>query len=330
MYWVPLVIDKLEQLGSAHEAFSDLLHAIDPLVLFSIVCAAAGIPVPNIIEIKYRNPRIEIPGVAKPARKPFVDLVYTTEGPDGREVWILEIELSFDLGKIRRWSLYEIAFENELDATAARLAVFTPEPNLRGRIQTQILPRMKTDPVLIQPDQIERITDYQEGRQRPELTVLGCLFHAQPPAPFEQRVEVFRVAWMAIQSLAETPARRYSVAVMSIVSKAVVEQGVAELRESGDLDEERWELFTETERYGHSFQRGHEEGHQQGLAAGVDIGRCQTLRRAVLDVLELRGLAISLPARERVESCESVEQLERWYAAAKSESAESLAQLLAP
>ena len=114
---------------------------------------------------------------------------------------------------------------------------------------------------------------------------------------------------------------------MSIVPKAVVEQGVAELRESGDLDEERWELFTETERYGHSFLRGHEEGRAEGLAEGrregVEAGRCQTLRRAVLDVLELRGLEVTPTARERVESCESIEQLERWYAAAKSVSAES-------
>ena len=236
-------MDKLEQLGSAHEAFSDLLHAIDPRVLIAIVCAAAGIAVPKIVKAKYRNPRIEIPGLSKRARKPFVDLVYTTVAADGRvEVWILEIELSFDLAKIRRWALYEIALEHEHQATAARLAVFSPEPNLRGRIRTQILPRMKTDPVLIEPDQIERITDYEEGRRRPELTILGCLFHAQPTAPFEQCVEVFRAAWMAIQSRAETPALRYSVAVMSIVPKAVVEQGVAELRESGELDEEQWEL----------------------------------------------------------------------------------------
>jgi hypothetical protein len=40
----------------------------------------------------------------------------------------------------------------------------------------------------------------------------------------------------------------------------------------------------------------------------------------VLDLLEVRGFEVTAAARERVESCESVELLERWYAAAKSAS----------
>ncbi|HVI02542.1 MAG TPA: hypothetical protein VM869_27735 [Enhygromyxa sp.] len=326
-------MDKLEQLGSAHESVSELLHAIDPLLLIAIVCAAAGIPMPTILEVRYRNPRIEIPGLVKAARRPFVDLIYTTLATDGTfEIWILEIELSLDLLKVRRWALYELALESELEADAARLAVFSPEPELRGKIERRILSKIKTDPVLIQPDQIERIIDYREARRRPEQTILGCLFHAHPPSPFEARVEVFRAAWMAIQSLAERKAQRYSVAIMSIVPEAVVEQGVAELRESGELDEGRWELFTDSERKGHSFARGHREGRAEGRAegrkSGFEEGRAQTLRRAVLDILELRGFELSAAARERVESCESIEQLERWYEAAKSASEQSIAQLL--
>jgi hypothetical protein len=335
------MVDKLEQLASAHESFSDLLHAIDPLVLIGIVCTAAGIAVPTVVDVCYRNPRIEIPGLVKAARKPFVDLVYTTVAADGTlEVWILEIELSWDWLKVRRWALYELAFEHELEADDARLAVFSPEPELREKIRTKILARIKTRPVLIQPDQIERITNYEEARQRPELTILGCLFHAHPPAPFEARVEVFRAAWMAIQSLAEVKARRYSVVVMSIVPEAVIEQGVAELRETGELDEGRWELFTDSERKGHSFARGHREGLEEGLEEGREEGleegreegrkegRCQTLRRVVLDVLELRGFEVEAAARERVESCESLEQLERWYVAAKSASKLTVAEVL--
>jgi hypothetical protein len=41
------------------------------------------------------------------------------------------------------------------------------------------------------------------------------------------------------------------------------------------------------------------------------------LRRAILDILELRGLPVTSAERERVESCESLETLERWYAAVK-------------
>jgi hypothetical protein len=222
-------MNKLEQLASAHESFSDLLHAIDPAVLIGIVCAAAGVPLPRIVEVSYRNPRIEIPGLSKSARKSIVDLVYT---------------------------------------------------------------------------------------------VLGCLFHAQDPATFEARVQVFRAAWMAIQSLAETQARRYSVVVMSIVPDAVIQQGIAELREAGELDEGRWELFGESERKGHSFARGHREGLEEGLEE-----RRELLRRVIVDVLELRGFEVAAAARDRIQSCESLEVLEGWYAAAKSAATTNVEQL---
>jgi hypothetical protein len=135
------------------------------------------------------------------------DRPYTTQAADGTlEVWNFEIELGWSLLKVRRWALYEVAFESEFEADA-RLAVFSPEPELRERIRTKMLPRIKTEPVLIEPDQIERIADYEEARRRPELAILGCLFHAQDPAPIDAQVEVFRAAWVAIQSLAETQAR---------------------------------------------------------------------------------------------------------------------------
>jgi hypothetical protein len=361
-------MDRLEQLASAHESFSDLLHAIDPTVLIAIVCAAAGVPVPPIVEIRYRNPRIEIPGLSKSARKSIVDLVYTTLSPDGTlEVWLFEIELGWNSVKVRRWGLYELAFENEYDADA-RLAVFTPEPGLRERIRTRMLPRIKTNPVLIEPDQIERITDYDEARRRPELAILGCLFHAQEPAPLEARVEVFRAAWVAIQSLAEAQARRYSVVVMSIVPDAVIQRGIEELREAGELDEGRWELFGESERKGHSFARGRREGLEEGLeegraegleegraegleegraegleegrAEGLEEGRAEgleegradarreLLRRVIVDVLELRGVEVPPAARDRIQSCESLDLLERWYVAAKSAATQNVEQML--
>jgi hypothetical protein len=194
-----------------------------------------------------------------------------------------------------------------------------------------MLPRIKTEPLVIEPDQIERIIDYDEARRRPELAVLGCLFHAQEPAAFAARVHVFRAAWMAIQSLAETQARRYSVVIMSIVPDAVIEQGIAELREAGELDEGRWELFGESERKGHSFARGRreglEEGHREGLEEGRLEERRELLRRVIIDVLELRGLEVSPTTRDRIQSCASLEVLERWYAAAKSAATTNVEQL---
>jgi len=76
----------------------------------------------------------------------------------------------------------------------ALLAVFSPEPELREWLRTELIPRIEPRPVLIEPDQVERITDYNDARRRPALTVLGCIYHAHEPAPFEDRVAVIRAA----------------------------------------------------------------------------------------------------------------------------------------
>lgn len=309
---------KLEQLGSTHECFSDLLHAIDGKELVAIACAAAGIVVKEIIAIRYRNPRIEAPGMVKRAKGFTVDLIYTIHAADGRvlEIWVFEIDLSWSRVKFRRWNLYLSAYENEDDADG-RLVIFAPKPTLRERIRTKAIPRSRVKPILIEPQHLERITDRAEVRRRPRQTVLGCLFHAQDPAPLAEQVEVFRAAWLAIQWLPEREAQRYHVLVMGIVSANVVEQGIEELRESGELDEERWDRFSDADRDGYTFHRGREEGQRE------------LLRRAVLDVLELRGFGITAEQRARVHGCESVEVLERWYAAAKHVAANhSLDQLL--
>jgi hypothetical protein len=122
-------------------------------------------------------------------------------------------------------------------------------------------------------------------------------------------VAVFRAAWLAIQTLAGIKALRYAVLVMSIVPPAVSEQGIEELRHAGELDEGHFEEFMEIERKGSSFHRGREEGHRK------------MLRRALTDVLELRGFPLTTELSERIDLCESLATLERWYNEAKTAAA---------
>jgi hypothetical protein len=297
-------MSKPEQVGITHESLSDLLHAIDRRTLIRIIAAAAGIAVGELVEVDSRDPRIQIPGLSKPGTSKFVDGVYTVHTADGRVVgfWMFEVELSLDLKKRRKWSLYVIAFEYELNA-AGQLAVFSPVPALRKKIRTRVIPRMRVRPILIEPDQIERITDYDEARRRPELTILGCLFHTHEPTPLDERLAVFRAAWIAIQSLDEKVALRYGTMVMSLVPEEVMTEGINQLREAGELDESRWEVFTDSERYGSSFHRGREEGREEGR---------EVLRRLLVATFEQRGFVLTPAQRERIESCESFEILERW------------------
>jgi hypothetical protein len=302
-------MDKREQVGSAHECLSDLLHAIGGDELIAIACKALGISKNELAKAHYHNPRIEISGLSDAAKTFVVDIVYTLQFADRViAVWVFEIELSWSSIKRRRWALFLSAYENELDVDG-HLVVFSPKPRLRERIRRKAIPGCRATPLLIQPDHIERITDHAEARRRPRLTILGCIFHAQEPAPLADQVELVRAAWLANQGLPPREAQRYGVLVMEVVGEAAVEQGIEQLRESGELDEDLWDSVKDTVREGWGFNRGRAEGREEG--------RREALRAHLVDMLEVRGLTLTQSQRERIASCESLETLERWYAAAK-------------
>ena len=316
-------MDESDHLATPHECVSDLLHEIDGRELILIACSTAKIEG----EVRYRNPRIQVRALKKRAGGYVVDLAFTIETADGQvvEIWLFELQLSFDAQKVRRWTLYLAAYENEFDADAC-LAVIVPDPDLREQIRAQQLPRVRGKTLMIERDQIERITDYTEARARPQLTILGCLFHAHEPAPLEDRVAVVRAAWVAIQSLAIDQSLRYTIAVMSIVASNVFNQGIAELREEGEIEEHGEEILSEGMRRSYAFVKGSEAGFEAGREAGRAEGRAEgreVLRTMVIDSLMLRGLALTQAQRARIEACTSIETLARWYASINAAAANS-------
>jgi hypothetical protein len=69
------------------------------------------------------------------------------------------------------------------------------------------------------------------------------------------------------------------------------------------------------------WQRAHREGVAEGRSLGVAEGRslgvAEARREALLDVLELRGLAVDEATRARVHAQTDLATLERWYDRAK-------------
>jgi hypothetical protein len=65
------------------------------------------------------------------------------------------------------------------------------------------------------------------------------------------------------------------------------------------------------------WQRAHREGVAEGRSLGVAEGRLRAKAEALLDVLELRGLAVDDATRARVHAQTDLVTLERWYARAK-------------
>ncbi len=59
-------------------------------------------------------------------------------------------------------------------------------------------------------------------------------------------------------------------------------------------------------------QEGREEGREAGREEGREEGRAEGISRAIVSVLEGRGMIVSAEVRSRVESCVELDTLERW------------------
>jgi rRNA-processing protein FCF1 len=294
--------------------------------LVELICAAAGVEIGEIVEIHERTPTVEAPGLLRRPRKLIIDLVLTVHGKKMKItlIVIIEVQLSWDRTKARHWALAPVAFAAAADADAV-VAVFTPDGRLRQRIRRRLLPKIMPRPTLIEPDQVRLITDEAEAREHMFEAVLGAIYHGGERSPVEQRVAGIRAAYLAIQRLEFRHYFRYAVLMSSMVPPELFSQAIEQLRARGVLEEDRPERLTDIERrswlYHSVRERGIAAGLEQGRQAGLEQGRqqgLQALQRALVDVLELRGFALSAASRARIEACEQFEMLERWYARARA------------
>lgn len=305
----------LEDTVDVHDALVDVLRRMPRRRLVELICAAAGIELDEIVEIHERTPTVQAPALLRRPRKLIIDLVLTVHGKKMRItlVVIIEVQLSWDSTKARSWPLAAVAFAAESDAQAV-VAVFTPDGELRLQIRQRLLPKMAPQPVLIEPDQIRLITDEAEAREHMFEAVLGAIFHGRENSPVERRVAGIRAAYLALQGLEFRDYFRYAVLMSSLVPPELFSQAVEQLREQGLLFDDRPHRLTDIERRGWLYHTIRE----QSIAEGLEQGRVQVLRRALLDVLELRGFTLTEAARARIEGCEQFDTLERWYANARA------------
>jgi hypothetical protein len=230
--------------------------------------------------------------------------------------WILEVQISWDSEKEWNWALYAVAVAAE-SKKPARVAAFVPNPALRARIRTKLIPKISPTPALVERDHIELIDDTQEALRRPHETILGAVYHAGSDAPVERRMAAMRAAFIAVETLDPWESRSYTVLMLTTTPGELLDRILEEFRASGEgveLDERdprRWTRFedyeiSESEIGSYTYERA------------IRKGRREVLQRALVDVLELRGFTVSAEHRARVQSCEDLEALERWYAKART------------
>jgi hypothetical protein len=204
---------------------------------------------------------------------------------------VLEVQRGWDRTKLRTWKLYLAQMEAEWDVSAA-LVVFCPNPALarwyRGLLTSDGL-SLSLRPLIFTPGEVPLVVDAGLARANPALAVLSAICHgghAEVDAMFPALME-------ALRSLRPKKAILYYDIVLAGLPKAA---------------RARWEAFMTT-TVGYEY---HSELFRKIAAENQEVGEARGEARAVLTVLDARGVQMPAAVREQILACTDLAQLDTW------------------
>ncbi|MFI9509965.1 hypothetical protein [Nocardia sp. NPDC052566] len=205
---------------------------------------------------------------------------------------VVEIQLCRDPSRHWKWPVYVSTLRARLECPAY-LVVVCPDSGIAAWCRSPIElghPGLVLNPLVLGPDAIPIVTDPAVARAEPERAVLSSLAHGEGP----QADDVFGALLAGLSSTDDERAKLYYDLVAASLSAAARHR----------LEE----LMASTFKYEYQsdFARKY-------VAQGRAEGRVVEAARAVLNVLEARGLAISEDTRDQITGCTDIEQLEAWH-----------------
>ncbi|GLH95660.1 hypothetical protein [Phytohabitans aurantiacus] len=218
-------------------------------------------------------------------------LVYRDAADKPQFAVVFEVQRRWDIRKRRTWKLYTAQIEAELDVDAA-LLVLCPDPAVARRYRDLFAGEglsLSLRPFIFTPDDVPLVVDVALARAKPALAVFSAICHLNDP-----EVEAaFPALAEALRSLGPTQASTYYDVVLSRLPVAA---------------RTHWEAFMSTAmnyEFKSDFAR-----HYVGL--GKAEGKAEGEARAVLTVLEGRGVAVPDDVREQILGCTDLDQLDTW------------------
>jgi len=205
---------------------------------------------------------------------------------------VLEVQRSQDRTKRRTWKLYVAQLEAELDVSVA-LVVFCPDGTLAawyGRLLEPDASSLTLRPLIFTPNDVPLILDVELAQANPALAVLSALCHGDQ----DEVDEMFPALAAALHSVGPGKEILYhDIVLAGLPAPARV----------------RWEAFMTTilepQQYRSDvFRRIAAEHEERGEARGEG--------RAVLTVLDARGVEVPAAIREQILACTDLAQLDVW------------------
>ncbi|MGA4990526.1 hypothetical protein [Nonomuraea bangladeshensis] len=276
-----------------HEFLLELVRNRPSLV--ATLLTEMGVPVPAFDEARLESPD-------------FTDCVPTEYRADSVVVLadgkplsgiVLEVQRAYRDEKTWSWPVYLATLRARLKCPCT-LLVFCPDTRVAAKCGRPIdmgHPGWSLRPIVLGPEQVPMITDLERAVAEPELTALSAIVHG----PTEEGFKVLQTFHDAHEHLPEE-LKSYSDLVLSVLPEFVVAK-FKEISMAMDINyEPRSKLVREW------VDHGITQGIEQGITQGVTQGEA----KAVLRILERRGLAVPEEARERIHTCEDPELLLAW------------------
>ncbi|WP_146158194.1 hypothetical protein [Enhygromyxa salina] len=300
----------------------------DPRLAFDLLRSVFGIELPPLTQYTDRKGELDrhlpITGDTGELR---MDLALSAEleQPEHRRAGIAVIvEVQKRINSVKRWRLwvYWALLAEQLKRNTAVLVV--PLSKAVGRWSRGLgrleIP-MREGLLVLDHENMPRITDLELARLRPALVVLSAVLHA-----INGDYEIAQIAWDVAGELADERRWRYAAIILSAVPQHERDRMI------GDLTmEERHEL-TELELNSIAYHDGRDDGKREGMLAGkregmlagkregLLEGKREVLAELVFTILELRELPVDAASRAKIQACSDPDLLQRWAARAKQAS----------
>jgi hypothetical protein len=211
---------------------------------------------------------------------------------------IVEVQLHPSKNKQWAWPAYLVSLRTRLKCPVVLLVISPTAAMARWSARPIHLghPGWTLTPLVLGPELVPVVTDPDLARQHPELAMLSAIAHSEHP----QRDQILRSLLAALDSDDHDRATRYT----DLVLTALPEAARAYLE---DL------MTTGTHEYKSDFaRRYYHQGQTEGRAEGLTEGRAEGEVRALLAILNTRGIPVPEDARTRITGCADVDQLEAW------------------
>jgi hypothetical protein len=252
----------------------------------------------DIEPAEYRADTVVLLGDGKPDSKPVLGI-------------IMEVQLSRKERKRFTSPAYMALLRARFECPTCVLVFTASESMARWcRRSIELGPGNVFTPLVVAPATMPLIDDQAAARRAPELAVLSCIAHGQDP----DADAVARSAYATLLAVTELLSDDRQLLYHDLVSTALPEAAriaLEKLMASGN-----YEFQSDFARK--YLTKGREEGLEKGREEGREEGEVSGRAKALLAVLESRGMRISKKARTRILACTDIEQIEAWLRKAAS------------